>query len=369
MPWVFLFLFVVGFCWAEDGLSVGGWVRGGAGTAVIVASHGQFSNWTYGGETVWRLSVLNRDIEYGRFEASGDIAMLSGVMTNMATSSLRWQIGEETLLVADVRKFSVMVKPFWGDVIIGRQLVRWGEGVIFSPMDFFAKLDVMDVSLSRLGVDALRVKIPVGQLGFVESIGMMHSSWTNSTAGIRLGSEIASWYATGACFYRRKEKEWIGGISLKGDLGLTWYGELVYHHATNDKASFWQGMIGTDYSFGKKWVFRAEYMMHTLERTNFSLLEQYGLAVYPFLSHYYASFQLMVMPSIIDTLSLTVVANLDDKEENLWEKGQWWIVSYTRNLYQNVNLFLWFRYFTDISALTSERQGLFSGMVSVEVRY
>ncbi|MFN4216962.1 MAG: hypothetical protein ACK4HQ_06145, partial [Brevinematales bacterium] len=90
------------------------------------------------------------------------------------------------------------------------------------------------------------------------------------------------WYGTGVCFYRGREREWIGGVSFKGDLGLTWYGEIVYHHTANEKTSFWQGMIGLDYSFAKKWLIRSEYMMHTLEKTNFSLLEQYTLPVYPF---------------------------------------------------------------------------------------
>ncbi|MFN4216963.1 MAG: hypothetical protein ACK4HQ_06150 [Brevinematales bacterium] len=158
-------LLLTGFIWAEDGLLVSGWVKGGGGTMVGV-NNGQSSSWMYGGQNVWRVSVVNRDTDYGRFEVSGDMAILSGVMTNVSTSSLRWPIGEETLLTVDVRKFSVMVKPSWGDVIVGRQLVRWGEGIVFSPMDFFAHLDMRDISLSRLGVDALRVKIPLGQIGF-----------------------------------------------------------------------------------------------------------------------------------------------------------------------------------------------------------
>ncbi|URA09885.1 hypothetical protein [Thermospira aquatica] len=366
---VLLVLCAVVLLWAEDGLLLGGWVRAGGGGVVQLDRNGTFSNWAYAGQTTWRLSAANLDTEYARFEFSGDLSLLQGVMTNLASSSIRWQVGEEAILTAELRKFLVMVKPWWGDVILGRQLVRWGEGVVFSPLDFFTSLDMMDVGLSRLGVDAVRVKIPLGQTGFGEAIGLVHSSWTNSTAGSRVGVAMGSWYTTLAAFYRGREKEWIGGVSLKGDLGPAWYTEVVYHHATNDKNSFWHGMIGMDYSWEKKWILRLEYATHTLETTNFTLFEQYTLPVYPFLSRHYASLQFLFLPTMIDTFSLTLVANLDDKETLWWQKGQWWIVSYTRNLYQNVHLLTWLRYQTDMAGIETERKGLWSFLVSVEVKY
>ncbi|MCX7882020.1 MAG: hypothetical protein N2314_02230 [Brevinematales bacterium] len=370
MRWgVFWLIMGVGLLWAEDGLLVGGWFRSGVGTVIIRETNDQWSQWMSGGQTVWRVSVANRDTEYARFDVSGDLVILSGVITNGAQGSMLWSIGEETLLMVDVRKCSVMVKPFWGDVILGRQLVRWGEGFIFSPMDFFSQMDVRDVNLSRLGVDALRIKLPLGQVGFAEGIGVIRSFWTNSLVGVRTGGGGESWYVTGALFYRGKEEAWMGGLSLKWDFGPTWYGEGVYHSTTNTNKSFWHGMVGMDYSFWGKWVFRVEYMTHTLERTHFSLFEYSTLPVYPFLSHHYISLHLMMIPTLIDSFFLTVVANLDDEEQNLWYKGQWWILGYQRNLYQNVNLLTWLRYQTDISAMTSEKRGGFSCLVSVEVKY
>ncbi len=366
---VLLLMGMVGLMWAEDGLSLGGWVRAGGGTVVQQETNGTLSNWAYAGQTTWRLSAVNLDTEYARFEFSGDVSLLHGVMTNLAQSSMAWQVGEEAVLTVDLRKFLVMVKPWWGDVILGRQLVRWGEGVVFSPMDFFTSLDMMDVSLSRLGVDALRVKIPLGQTGFGEAIGLVHSSWTNSTTGARAGIGIGSWYTTAAGFYRGRERGWIGGVSLKGDLGPTWYTEVVYHHATNEKHSFWHGMVGMDYSWQKKWLIRLEYTTHTLEKTNFSLLEQAMLPVYPFLSRHYVSLQLAFFPTVLDTLSLTLVANLDDSETTWWQKGQWWIASYTRNLSQNVNLLTWLRYQTDMAGIVPERKGFWSLLMLVEVKY
>jgi len=364
-----VFVVSIGMLWGEDGLSLGGWVRIGEGGAVIVRTN-TLENWMYVGQTTWRLSVANRDTEYGRFDASLDIHLLRGGMTNVVFSPLLWSIGEETALAVDIRKLSLLIKPSWGDVILGRQLVRWGEGVIFSPMDFFSRLDVMDTSLSRLGVDALRVKIPLGEVGIMEGIGMLRASWTNATLGMRLGQNVLpSWYLSGALFYQGESREWMGGISLKGDLGPTWYGEAIYHGATNTSRSFWHIMVGMDYSLAEKWVFRLEYVTHTLEITNLSSLERASLSLYPFLSRHYGSLQVVMMPTLLDSVSLTLIANLDDPEEHLLSRGQMWIARYTRNLYQNVNLLTWIRYQTDITALMPERQGGISAMVSVEVKY
>ncbi len=80
---------------------------------------------------------------------------------------------------ADVRSFgvfqnldraSISVETFAADLYIGRQAIAWGSGHAVNPTDIFAPFafDELDTE-DRLGVDAIRVRVPLEQMGELDA--------------------------------------------------------------------------------------------------------------------------------------------------------------------------------------------------------
>jgi len=361
--WVLFILSAV--VWADGGLDIRGSVQGGGGYFLLQG--GGNTNHSYGSQILWRIQVVNTDTEYGQFDALVDINQWGGVLTNTTSGLLFWSSGRESMFSIDVRKFLVRIKPSWGDIFIGRQLVRWGEGVVFSPLDFFSTLERSEGSFSRRGVDAVRVRFSVGENGFGEALGLLSSDWTNSSLAARGGIEVGEWYFTGAAFWNTGKNEWKGGISFKGDLGLTWYGEFLSHFSTSTNGNFLHGMVGCDYSLDR-WILRCEYTFNTAMLSNLSLVEKMTHPLYPFFSHHYAMLQVSFLPTVLDAFSLVGMWDFDYPDTDFQDKPQRYSFSYTRNLYQNVVFSGWLQY-EQGKSLWDEDFSSLSVFLSVKVMY
>ena len=68
-------------------------------------------------------------------------------------------------LYHNLDRLSVTVKTKFGDLIIGRQPVAWGSGRVTNPTDIIAPFSFHELDKEeRFGVDAVRMKIPLGTL-------------------------------------------------------------------------------------------------------------------------------------------------------------------------------------------------------------
>jgi len=336
-----VFILILFFCLSypqeERGLDISGYFQSGVGIAHTIRDNA-LSNTFYAGKSTLRLNFANKDIEFAKFEGSIDFNILYGMYANLYYSqSNSIKIGEETVLAMDVRKLYLMLKPDFCDLYIGRQLIKFGEGFVFSPLNPFSIIDFTDINFTRPGVDGVRIKFPFSEMGYFEAITLPRSDFTNSDIATRLGFNAFEWDFSFAGYYRGKYGYTSAGFSFKGDAILGVYGEFVYHYKDDETKRFYNLMIGGDYSFLDKFIVRMEYYYHCFDTDNLSALELANSPVYPFVSKQYLMAQIVFSPTLIDSFSLSYIDNLESDSGLL-------LFLYQRNLYQNVNLLFNVRY-------------------------
>jgi len=73
-------------------------------------------------------------------------------------------------LYHNLDRLSMTVKMTFGDLIVGRQPVAWGSGRVTNPTDIIAPFTFHELDKEeRFGVDALRLRVPLGPLGELDT--------------------------------------------------------------------------------------------------------------------------------------------------------------------------------------------------------
>jgi len=114
------------------------------------------------------LNLQNANAKSAKIEGSVDFWLLTGAYADAyrridSTSSLILP-GLSSVFIADVRKlYASLFLPF-ADVSIGRQIISFGQGMVFSPIDVFSSVNILDLTLRRSGSDVARVRVPFGDL-------------------------------------------------------------------------------------------------------------------------------------------------------------------------------------------------------------
>lgn len=199
------------------------------------------------------------------------------------------------------------------DVILGKQRIAWGSGVIFRPTDNFNRPNPLSLSGRKEGVNALVTKVFVGDLSALDLIIAPADVFKRIDGEINLErlkySKFASRltlnkFKTDMAFsyqYNGGSRSHICGLDMKGDVG-TWHDVSLpgYHLETvfvtdssnveNDAIeqarpteNYWQSVLGLDYSFWGKLILLGEYFYNgsgrakrtKLTASDFSLLDEF----------------------------------------------------------------------------------------------
>ncbi|PKL24504.1 MAG: hypothetical protein CVV47_08650 [Spirochaetae bacterium HGW-Spirochaetae-3] len=146
-------------------------------------------------------------------------------------------------------------------VTLGRQIVNWGNGLLWSPADLFAETRLVGLSPERVGADAIRVALPLGALGGVEAVAAPASDPSDGSYGGRLYG-----YALGSDFGLQAARDGAAAkttvsAAVKTDLVLGLWAEIAY--AVPDGAGPGDGSLetvaGADWSIGSWFFVAAEY--------------------------------------------------------------------------------------------------------------
>lgn len=99
-------------------------------------------------------------------------------------SQLDWQLAEsdETFTYRhEVDRAFVGLHPRWGEIILGRQAIGLGRGVLFGAVDIFSPFSPLEVDREwRRGVDAARIEYRVTATSSVEVLAAFGESWEDS---------------------------------------------------------------------------------------------------------------------------------------------------------------------------------------------
>lgn len=332
---IVLFVIIQNISYAQDegGLNISGYFRTDVGT-IFVISNDSLDGYYYIGKNTLRLDFGNNDTTYGKIEGSIDFYLLSGRYVEFLLAQTNGiSIGQNIILSYNIRKLYLMVRFDWADVSIGRQLLKFGQGLVFSPINFFDKLDISDINFSRTGEDIVRIKIPLGDRGGLDFVSLPRTEITNSDISTRILLPVLGFDVEGIIGYFGKDGYIRGGLSFKVDLEIGLYGEVVYNYHRDESNRYLELTIGGDYSFFDKLIVRGEYYYNSFDVNQLPLYKALNLKNYPFLSHQYSMIQLSYLPDITSSITLSFIKNLE-KEGFLIYFGL------TKNLFQNVNLYL-----------------------------
>jgi hypothetical protein len=180
---------------------------------------------------------------------------------------LSWSIDRTADLawIHEVDRLEVRGRMEWGDVTIGRQAVGAGVGIIWAPLDLLAGFSPVQIDREyRLGVDAVRTVIPLGELTEIEAVyaaydtrfdeqaTAIHWRTTFSDPGIDIGLTAGKYF----------EDAVIGALASGEVRGVGVYGSInLTHHFGDDVGphDFTRIAVGADHRFRNDVIGVVEY--------------------------------------------------------------------------------------------------------------
>jgi hypothetical protein len=126
---------------------------------------------------------------------------------------LDWEISDSESFIyrQEIDRALVAMHPEWGQVIIGRQAIGLGRGVIFSAVDIFAPFSPLEVDREwRRGVDAVRIEKQISNTSSAELIGAFGQTWEQSVLLARARGYIGDIDGE-VMFGKRAEDTMLGG--------------------------------------------------------------------------------------------------------------------------------------------------------------
>jgi len=204
-----------------------------------------------------------------RAEASFDAAALTGAaaatVLATATSPVSGLVAagtSEGALSLRLRTLWAKIDLDWASLQIGRQVVNYGRGALWSPEDIFASIDLSGATPDRLGSDAIRLSLP---LGVTSGLSVVASPATDPAKGryaTRLFGELFGVDSGALGAWDGEAGRIYAAADCKFDLGASFYAEGLWSvdpASAEALAGSWTRIVGgLDWSAGD-FVFAAEY--------------------------------------------------------------------------------------------------------------
>lgn len=259
MRTVLILLIAITLCTAqESGLKTSGSLENDISG---IQTFGKNDKRGYTGWSLLTLNMKNRNSTSVKVEGSADVTVLYGMYADLARQQGSGMLRTNTKipLLFDLRKlYAGFFLPF-GDLFIGRQIINYGEGLVFSPVDVFSSINIFDLTFKRHGSDVVRLRVPFGTTSGAELTGGIAQYETKPVGALKLYTTLQGVEMSMIGMYRSQSDEIMTGLAFKGDLIAGIYGEVAEHLGTDGHHRNFEGMLGADYSISNTWFFNAEY--------------------------------------------------------------------------------------------------------------
>ncbi len=264
----------------ERGLVLSGKAWADAGALMTLPDSGE-ADFGYTGVAGLKLGIVNADRTVIRFDAAAEAALYYGALAEPALSlkdALLASIaagagippdllaslglsGENALLALSLTRLSLRYDADFLALTLGRQIVNFGKGALFSPADLFGKPALMGVETTRSGVDAARLSVPLGDLAALDAVAAPGRELDLGTYLARGSASIGKFDAALGGGNRAAADEWLitgeflanVGIGLSAEAALSLPGGDAPDGGPRIRA---QG--GAQYSWDE-WLLRGEY--------------------------------------------------------------------------------------------------------------
>ncbi|MFQ3547070.1 MAG: hypothetical protein SNJ56_01935 [Termitinemataceae bacterium] len=263
-----------------------------------IASLGSATSWedvtrvltggAYGGLSTLSLTFQGGDPESVRLVGLFKLGVPYGMIADILAASQAVQMPQTagtvpwSPLLLEVSKLYATISFPAADLSLGRMIVNYGKGRLFSPSDLFSAVNLADLALGRTGTDVARLQVPLSDLAGLDLVSSLAVAPDRAVFGGRTFAAIGGWDLSAVLFQNggglgalqsggatlsseAGQPAILAGIDFKGDMVLGVYGELLsilpWEAGTLlfDQAGL-SVMLGADYSLGGKLLFTLEYL-------------------------------------------------------------------------------------------------------------
>jgi hypothetical protein len=227
------------------------------------------------------------------------------------------------------------------DFYFGRQQIAWGTGYGFNPTDIWNQKNPLDVSAPKLGVNAVRIQVPLGSLSHVDLVGVPGADIRHSSAGLRAKTNIKGFDVSfSASKYNNADRailglpeRVLGGADMAGQIGeVGVWTEAVFINPKHKgmgysdfDSAYVQADAGIDYTFDNGLYCMAEYYYNGLGESTASGYGPAGI-IYQYVGDMAGLAQNYLMAgarrNVLDKIDLSLFAfgNLNDVSA-IWMPG------------------------------------------------
>lgn len=161
---------------------------------------------------------------------------------------------------------SVQFSTDFADISIGRDAIAWGSARIINPTDVVAPYtyDQLDTE-DRVGVDAVRIRIPVGILGEVDTGYVFGTEFNFDKSAIFLRTQLNAVETDFSFLLLEFQRNLLIGLDVaRGIGGAGFWFETAYVFSgpfdePNTSENYLRTSVGLDYSFGGETYTFVEY--------------------------------------------------------------------------------------------------------------
>ena len=266
---VLLVLFLTSPC-ASKNMYLGGSMTTDATIAHFYMKN-ESDSFTYQGKSFCEFLLKSTDHSRYKFEAITDITIPYGVLSYNQNSSD--SLSSPGIVSTNKQRFFLDFRTLYAslffkyaDLSIGRQIVNFGNGTVFSPIDIFSTIMLTDIKFKRHGSDRVALKIPFSALSGCDILVGFPDAVKSYSAAVKLFTTIATAdmsiigiaHKPGSSF---KDFEYYTfGYTLKGDAIVGIYGEVLGTYIPYTRNTHMETMIGADYSLRNMFFFQSEFL-------------------------------------------------------------------------------------------------------------
>jgi hypothetical protein len=251
------------------------WTLGGSLLVQPMAAYAGAGSWnssnlSYGSGTTLGLTFMAGSGR-ARAEASIEGAILTG-----SSAQLAWDLagtpfgradeilapgsssGADAALAARIRTLYARIDLDWVALTLGRQVINYGRGTLWSPTDIFTELDLSGISPVRRGTDAVRATFPLGVTAGLDAAAAPTGTPADGRYSLRLNSLLGDVDAAVMAARDGALGGWLFGADLKGDVVVGLTGEVIYFQPDGGGQGWVRAAAGVDWSIGD-FILAAEY--------------------------------------------------------------------------------------------------------------
>ncbi|MEA2103198.1 MAG: hypothetical protein U9P79_00945 [Candidatus Cloacimonadota bacterium] len=324
---------------AKSGLEFNGSLYSDLGFFHYINS-GKTDSLKFGGKSNFSLKFINTNQKYGKVAGEFDVTIPYGELgekylessadSTKIDSMINSKLSDQIPIFMNLRKlyFSLYFPMF--DVTIGRQIINFGKGQIFSPIDVFSSLNISDLNYRRSGSDILNVKIPLSLLSGIDFITEMPFGEKETHSAIKVFHNIFDFDVSAVGIYNQKSYKTTTGITFRGDAIAGIYGEFVENFHKNFDNRDFEIMLGADYSIDNTYFWALEFLHKSRNAGADNLWKR---------NNFYSSFLYKINDLMSVSTNLIYSYEKNENDSAIFS-GQFYY-----NILQNVDLIFYTRYY------------------------